>query len=207
MGVHQAQNQLFSYPVNLEHRVRRDHPLRRIAATIDFTFVRAEVAHCYGHTGNVGLDPVVLLKRMFLLFYDNIASEREWMERLPERLDYLWFPGCGLEDAVPDHSVLSKWRAVRRRNGTASRQPLMEGSFAQAANEHGFKRPRWRRLRRQQIQDWLIAAVQNVKILLKATSKRNQGALAQRLVMEIDLSGGAKSFWKLWRLGALWGSC
>lgn len=60
------------------------------------------------------------------------------------------------------------------------RQHLMEGSFAQAANEHGFKRSRWRRLWRQQIQDWLIATVQNVKILLKATGKKNLAVLAQR---------------------------
>ena len=44
----------------------------------------------------------------------------------------------------------------------------MEGSFGRAANEHGFKRSRWRRLWRQEIQDWLIAAVQNVKLLLRA---------------------------------------
>ena len=56
----------------------------------------------------------------------------------------------------------------------------MEGSFAQAANEHGFKRSRWGRLWRQQIQDWLIATVQNVKILLKATGKKNLAVLAQR---------------------------
>ncbi len=115
MGVHQTQNQLFSYRVNLEHRVRRDHPLRRIAAAIDFTFVRQEVAGCYGRNGNVGIDPVVLLKLMFLLFFDDVASERELMERLPERLDYLWFLGYGLEDPIPDHSVLSK---ARRRWGS-----------------------------------------------------------------------------------------
>jgi hypothetical protein len=44
---------------------------------------------------------------------------------------------------------------------------LAEVSFAEAANHHGFKRARWRRLWRVQIQDWLIAAIQNVKILLK----------------------------------------
>jgi len=42
----------------------------------------------------------------------------------------------------------------------------MEGSFADAANNHHFKRARWRRLWRQQIQDYLIAAIQNVRILL-----------------------------------------
>jgi hypothetical protein len=42
----------------------------------------------------------------------------------------------------------------------------MERSFADAANNHHFKRARWRRLWRQQIQDYLIAAVQNVRIFL-----------------------------------------
>ena len=42
----------------------------------------------------------------------------------------------------------------------------MEQSFADAANNHHFKRARWRRLWRQQIQDYLIAAIQNVRILL-----------------------------------------
>lgn len=48
------------------------------------------------------------------------------------------------------------------------RRHLMEGSFAQSTNCHGGKRARWRRLWRQQIQDWLIAACLNVKLLVKA---------------------------------------
>jgi hypothetical protein len=47
------------------------------------------------------------------------------------------------------------------------RQHVMEGSFADAANNHGAKRARWRGLGRQQIQSWLIAAVQNLRILLR----------------------------------------
>jgi hypothetical protein len=47
---------------------------------------------------------------------------------------------------------------------------LIEGSFAQAANKHHFKRARWRRLWRQQIQDWLIAAVQNIALLCGGTA-------------------------------------
>ena len=46
------------------------------------------------------------------------------------------------------------------------RQHLMERSFADATNNHHFKRARWRRLWRQQIQDYLIASIQNVRILL-----------------------------------------
>lgn len=105
MGVHQPQSELFSYHVNLEQHVHADHPLRRVTQAVDFSFVRAEVAHCYGDNGNESVDPVILLKMMFLFFYDYVASERELMHVIPERLDYLWFLGCGMEDAVPNHSV------------------------------------------------------------------------------------------------------
>jgi len=43
---------------------------------------------------------------------------------------------------------------------------LIERSFADAANNHHFKRARWRRLWRQQIQDYMIAAIQNVRTSL-----------------------------------------
>jgi transposase len=111
MGQHSGQKELFNYQVNLDLRVRADHPLREIRSAIDFGFVRAQVARFYGHNGNVSVDPEVILKLMFLLFWDNVKSERELMRMLPERLDYLWFLGFGLDDEIPDHSVLSKARA------------------------------------------------------------------------------------------------
>ncbi|MES1166849.1 MAG: transposase [Pseudomonadota bacterium] len=58
------------------------------------------------------------------------------------------------------------------------RRSLMEGSFAQSANCHGCKRARWRRVWRQQIQDWLIATCQNVKLLVKARGGPGPLALA-----------------------------
>jgi len=61
------------------------------------------------------------------------------------------------------------------------RHHLMERSFADAANNHHFKRSRWRRLWRQQIQDYLIAAIQNVRILLAHSKSKNSGALALML--------------------------
>lgn len=111
MGVNQPQEKLFSYNVNLDKRVRSDHPLRRIHELIDFTFVRKAVEKYYGYNGNVSVDPALIMKMMFLLFYDDVASERELMKIIPERLDYMWFLGYGLDDEIPDHSVLSKARA------------------------------------------------------------------------------------------------
>jgi transposase len=53
------------------------------------------------------------------------------------------------------------YRDRRRRKGR------MEGSFADAATHHGFKRARWRRLWRQKIQDFLIVTVQNLRTLVR----------------------------------------
>ena len=64
------------------------------------------------------------------------------------------------------------------------RKHLAEGSFADAANNHHFKRSRWRRLWRQQIQDFLIATIQNVRILLK---RRPQGMAATQLPLHTPL--------------------
>src|SRR6266446_7138802 len=111
MGEQKSEAQLFNYAINVEKRVRSNHPLRQVKAAIDFGFVREEVAHCYGKKGNESVAPEVILKMMFLLFFDDIKSERELMEVIGERLDYLWFLDYGLDEKIPDHSVLSKARA------------------------------------------------------------------------------------------------
>lgn len=128
MGQQKREGELFSYAINLEKRVRSDHPLRRVAALIDFKFVREEVAHCYGSKGHVSVDPEVIMKMMFLLFFDDVASERELMKVIAERLDYLWFLGYGLEDEIPDHSVLSK---ARTRWGKEVFERLFVGTIEQ----------------------------------------------------------------------------
>jgi hypothetical protein len=43
---------------------------------INFSWVRDEVAHHHGYNGNESVDPVVILKLLFLLFLDNVKSER-----------------------------------------------------------------------------------------------------------------------------------
>jgi len=95
---------------------------------LDFSFVREAVADRYGYNGNVSVDPEVILKMMFLLFFDNIASERELMRIIPERLDYMWFLGYGLDDVIPDHSVVSK---ARRRWGAEVFESLFVRTVAQ----------------------------------------------------------------------------
>ena len=47
---------------------------------------------------------------MLLLVFYNVRSERELMQTIPERLDWLWFLGYDLDSKIPNHSVLSKAR-------------------------------------------------------------------------------------------------
>lgn len=107
----QRQDQLFIPGINLEKRVRKDHPLRKVKQKIDFDFTYEEVEDTYGSKGNVSIPPPVILKMMFLLFFYDVRSERELIATIPERLDWMWFLGYGIEDEVPHHSVLSKARA------------------------------------------------------------------------------------------------
>lgn len=104
------QPKIFYPHMNLEQRVPRTHLLRRIQEQIDFDFIYAEVRDTYGSKGNVSIPPPVILKMMLLLVLYNVRSERELMETIPMRLDWLWFLGYDIDSEVPDHSVLSKAR-------------------------------------------------------------------------------------------------
>jgi transposase len=105
------QPKLFYHQINLEQRVPKDHLLRKIQEKIDFDFIYAEVKDTYGDNGNVSIPPPVILRMMLLLILFNVRSERELMETIPMRLDWLWFLGYDLDSEVADHSVLSKARA------------------------------------------------------------------------------------------------
>jgi len=105
------QPKLFYHQINLEQRVPKDHLLRKIQEKIDFDFIYAEVKDTYGDNGNVSIPPPVILKMLLLLVLYNVRSERELMETIPMRLDWLWFLGYDLDSEVADHSVLSKARA------------------------------------------------------------------------------------------------
>jgi len=123
---------LFSYNIQLETRVRKDHPLRRIKQCIDFGFMYKEVADTYGTSGNVSVPPPVILKLMLLLVLYNVRSERELMETIPERLDWLWFLDYTIETKVPDHSVLSK---ARKRWGEKAFKRFFQMIVSQCVEE------------------------------------------------------------------------
>ena len=77
---------LFYHGISLDRRIPADHPLRKIDKLVDFNFIRSKVADLYGIRGNQSVDPAVILKLIFLAFYENVSSERDLMKQLPLRL-------------------------------------------------------------------------------------------------------------------------
>jgi len=110
MGHQNEQRELMMAPVNLFSVIPQDHVVRKLNKILDLGFVRKEVAGFYGSKGQEGVDPVVIMKMMLLLFLDDHKSERQLMREIPLRIDYLYFLGYELGEVIPNHSVLSKAR-------------------------------------------------------------------------------------------------
>lgn len=110
IGVDAPEEGKFFYQFSLEKKVRKNHPLRKLKGLLKLDFMYGLLKDKYGSRGNVSVPPPVIMKMMLLLFLYNVRSERELMETIPERLDWLWFLGYDIDSDVPDHSVLSKAR-------------------------------------------------------------------------------------------------
>jgi hypothetical protein len=65
-------------------------------------------------------------------------------------------------------------RSAKARRDIKTRQHLMERSFARG-ERYGYDRARWRGLWRVQIQEYLIAAVQNIEVLFRYGAQPKRG--------------------------------
>jgi transposase len=110
-GVDERTGELFSY-VDLEARVRRDHPLRpiRILANVALAALEGDFAVLYSSMGRPSIAPEKLLRAMLLQVFYGLRSERQLMERLEHDLLFRWFVGLGVDDPAWDHSTFSKNR-------------------------------------------------------------------------------------------------
>lgn len=127
---------LFSY-VDLEARVRPDHPLRTIREIVNVALATLErsLSALYSPIGRPSIPPEKLLRAMLLQAFYSIRSERQLMERLEYDLLFRWFVGIGVDDAAWDHSVFSK-----------NRDRLLEGDIAAKFMTAVLGQPRIRQL-------------------------------------------------------------
>jgi transposase len=119
-GADDRTGSLFSY-VDLEARVRPDHPLRAIRVIVNAALaaLAGEFAVLYARIGRPSIAPEKLLRAMLLQAFYSIRSERQLMERLEFDLLFRWFVGLGIDDPAWDHSTFSK-----------NRDRLLEGDIA-----------------------------------------------------------------------------
>jgi transposase len=135
-GSDRRSGELFSY-VDLEKRVRVDHPLRAIRALTDAALeaLSEEFAPLYSGTGRPSIPPEQLLRAMLLQAFYSIRSERQLMQRLEYDLLFKWFVGLGVDDGVWDHSTFSK-----------NRDRLLDGEIAAKFLNAVLAQPKVKRL-------------------------------------------------------------
>lgn len=111
-GSDQATGAMFSY-VDLESRVRRDHPLRTIRTIVNeaLSGMSADFEALYvAGVGRPSIPPERLLRALLLQAFYGIRSERQIMERLEHDLLFRWFVGLGIDDAAWDQTTFGKNR-------------------------------------------------------------------------------------------------
>ena len=136
-GMDERSGELFSY-VDLEARVRSDHPLRTIRSIVNEALATLEVAFAPLYAPRMGrpsIAPEKLLRAMLLQAFYSIRSERQLMERLEFDLLFRWFVGLGVDDPAWDHSTFSK-----------NRDRLLDGDIAAKFLTAVLARPRVKKL-------------------------------------------------------------
>lgn len=89
------------YVIDVEARIRADHPLRPIRRVVDEILLELGPLFqaCYSEVGRPSVPPEILLKALLLQCLYTVRSERQLVERLDTDLLFRWF--CGLDPAQP----------------------------------------------------------------------------------------------------------
>lgn len=119
--VNHDQAQLF-YSFCLEEVVPEDHLARKIAAVLNLSWVRAELAPHYPNNGRPSVDPELMIRMLIVGYIFAIRSERALCRDVQVNLAYRWFCGLSIEDKIPDHSAFSRARNERFRDSDIFRQ-------------------------------------------------------------------------------------
>jgi transposase len=100
--------------VSLEELVPRDNFYRHLEAKLDLSFVRDWAQELYAERGRPSIDPVVFFKLQLVMFFEGIRSERQLIATASLNLAHRWYLGYALDEALPDHSSLTR---IRQRLG------------------------------------------------------------------------------------------
>ncbi len=115
------QGHLF-YDFCLDEAVPEDHPVRKIAAVLDLSWVYGELAAYYPTLGRPSIDPLLMIRMLIIGYVFGLRSERLLCREVQVNFAYRWFCKLGIEHKIPDHSVFSRARNERFRDSGIFRQ-------------------------------------------------------------------------------------
>ena len=102
-------------------KVGRNAQLKHVEAVLDWEAVAAGGGDIYAAPeGRPSYPPLVMVKVLVLQQWEN-ASDPEIEAALWDRLSFRHFVGLGLEDSVPDHSTISRFRSALAARGLGER--------------------------------------------------------------------------------------
>ena len=118
--------------VVIETLVPENHLLRKIDKYIDFSFIN-EICRPYycENNGRPAIEPEIMFRMLFIGYLYGIRSERRLVEEVNVNIAYRWFLGYGLEDKIPDASVIWQNR-LRRFKGTDIPRQIFDNILLQA---------------------------------------------------------------------------
>jgi transposase len=103
--------------IAIEQLVPENHLVRKVEATIDFSFIYQLVKDVYSEDrGRPSIDPVILIKMAFIQYMFGIRSMRKTIEEVETNIAYRWFLGFGFYDKVPHFSTFGKNYERRFKN-------------------------------------------------------------------------------------------
>lgn len=118
--------------VYIEDLVPEDHILRKIDKYIDFSFINDLCRPYYcENNGRPAIEPEIMFKMLFIGYLFGIRSETRLVEDVKVNIAYRWFLGYGIEDKIPDASVIWQNR-IRRFNNTDIPQQIFDNIVRQA---------------------------------------------------------------------------
>jgi transposase len=99
--------------VNVEERISKEHPLRRIKQLAEAVLKELSPVfdQMYSAVGRPSIPPERLLKASLLMALYTVRSERMFCEQLDYNLLFRWFLDLGLDEPSFDHSTFSRNRA------------------------------------------------------------------------------------------------
>src|SRR5215204_2166871 len=103
--------------------VPTDNFYRHLEGTLDLSFVREWTRELYAERGRPSIDPVVFFKLQLIMFFEGIRSERQLIATASLNLAHRWYLGYALDEALPDHSSLTR---IRQRLGIEIFQRFFE---------------------------------------------------------------------------------